>query len=135
MAKLTADVEAEIQQQTEAWGRAAQQASEKISQLTPQIEQIWLLLNHLGTYVEGDLGPFLRQARSSAKEGFQAAEDLQRVLAVMMKTVLESSSQATFVHEQSLERVSQKVDSEINGFASAMSALISASASLQNELV
>ncbi|OAA62832.1 hypothetical protein SPI_04372 [Niveomyces insectorum RCEF 264] len=134
MAKLADSVEAELQRRAEAWDLAAQEAEERLSQLSPRVDQLWQRLTELSHYIEDDLAAAITQTASSAADGFHVAENLHQLLAVIMKTALEGHAQVAFAHEQSLEHVKQKVAGEVDIFTSSMLAVMSSSVSLQNEI-
>lgn len=111
----------------------ARQSMERLKQLTPQIGRLNEGLAKVESYLSGDLDLALRQSSKSISDGLQHADNLQQLLSILLANVLESNSQLASAHEESLQRVSRRVNNDIGALVAVMSTAMASSSSLQNQ--
>ncbi|KAL1913279.1 hypothetical protein Sste5344_000827 [Sporothrix stenoceras] len=109
MAKLTDDVEAELQRRMEVWDTMAQDAAERLGQILPIADSLGQKLGDMESLLSNDLVSSVRETAVSAEEGAQASQALQKLLSILVKTVLESNSELAFAYEQSVELESSQL--------------------------
>jgi hypothetical protein len=135
MAKLTDDVEAELQRRMEVWDTVTQDAAERLGRILPMADSLWERVGGIESLLQNGLAPSVREAAIAAGEGEQSAQALQQLLGTLVKTVLESNSELAFAHEQSIQRVSQMTKSEMGVIHAAMQGAFASALSLQREIV
>ncbi|CAK7198575.1 hypothetical protein SEUCBS139899_001238 [Sporothrix eucalyptigena] len=131
MAKLTDDVEAELQKNMDTWTTALQDATERLDQLYPTAVKI---VNDIGILLETQLKPSVSETMKATMEGFRSAETLQQLLAVMAMSAMESNSEIAFAHEQSLELIKQRTNSELDQVSAVVQRVFSSAVSLQKKI-
>lgn len=134
MAKLTHDVEIEIQKHMDKLERRVQQAGETVDQLGPQIDRLRDGLARVEDYLSHDLDHALKRSDDSINTGLSNADNLQQLLSIMIKTILESNSHIAAAQEKSLALVSQKNDG-LNILTVAVATAASSAAALGNQIV
>ncbi|KAK4125886.1 hypothetical protein N657DRAFT_632075 [Parathielavia appendiculata] len=134
IAQLTDSVEAELQQRINDLDNRARQSVERLEQLTPQIGRLSEGLAKVERYLSENLDLALRQSSKSISEGLQHADNLQQLLSILLANVLESNSQLAFAHEESLQRVSQRVNDDMGALVAVMSTTMASSSSLQKQI-
>ncbi|KAK4233380.1 nuclear fusion protein KAR5 [Achaetomium macrosporum] len=134
IAQLTDSVEAELQQRMNDLDNRARQSVKRLEQLTPQIGRLSEGLAKVESYLSGDLDLALRQSSKSISDGLQHANNLQQLLSILLANVLESNSQLAFAHEQSLQRVSQRVNDDMEALIAVVSTAMASSSSLQKQI-
>lgn len=135
MAKLTDDVEAELQRRMEVWDTVAQDTTERLGRILPMADSLWERMGDIKSLLQNGLASSVRETAMSAEEGAQSAQALQQLLGILVRTVLESNSELAFAHEQSIERVSQRTGSEMDVINAAMQGAFASALSLQREIV
>lgn len=135
LARLTDSVEAELQRRMDDLDNRARKSVEKLDQLMPQIGRLSEDLARVESYLSEDLDMALRKSSESMSDGLQHAENLQQLLSVLLANVLESTSQLAFTHEQSLQRVSQRVNDDMETLIAVVSTAMASSSSLQERIV
>ncbi|KAK4097200.1 hypothetical protein N658DRAFT_457365 [Parathielavia hyrcaniae] len=134
LARLTDSVEAELQRRMDDLDHRARESVEKLDQLMPQIGRLSEGLARVESYLSEDMDMALRKSSEFMSDGLQHAENLQQLLSVLLANVLESTSQLAFTHEQSLQRVSQRVNGDMETLIAVISTAMASSSSLQERI-
>ncbi|GAB1315695.1 hypothetical protein MFIFM68171_05905 [Madurella fahalii] len=134
IAQLTDGVEAELQKRMDELDNRARQSVEKLEQLAPRIDQLKDKITKAVSYLSHDLDFAMRRSSESVHDGLQHAENLQRLLGVLLTNVLESNSQLAFAHEQSLQRASKRAEDDMGALMAVVSTAIASSNSLQQQI-
>lgn len=135
MGKLADGVEAELQKRMTDLDSRVQQTSDNFERLDPQIDRLRDGLARVEDYMTNELGLSLRRSADAIRGGLDNASNLQQLLGLMLKTVLESNSQVAAAHEQSIAQASQRVSDEVDVFVTALTTAVASSVSLQNQIV
>lgn len=135
MAKLTDDVEAELQKRMEVWDTVAQGAAERLGRVLSMADSLWEKLSGMESLLNDGLVSSVHETAMSAEEGAQSAQALQQLLSILVRTVLESNSELAFAYEQSVELVRQRTSSEMDAVNTAMQGAFESALSLQRDLV
>lgn len=134
MAKMTHGVDVEIQKHMENLELRVQRTGDVIANLEPQLDRLRDKLANVDSYISEDLDSTLRKSSESISNGLVDAENLQRILAVMMQTVLDGTSHVAAAQERSMDAFVQG-SNDLDKWA-AMVATASASAlSLTSQIV
>ena len=134
IAKLADGVEIELQKRMDAIDLQAQQIGKSLEQLVPQVDSFGESLSRFESYLSGDLHQILRKSVKTGNAGLENAANLQRLLNVMINSVLEGSSQVASAHERSIDLASRG-NSELNALTSEVAAVVSTLVSLGNQIV
>ncbi len=135
IAKLTEGVEVEIRKQMDDLNDRARQAAEAMDQLNPHIDRLRDDISGVRSYLSKDLAAALQDSKGLVNDGIEHAQNLQQMLAVMMKTVINGQSEVASAQEQSLGFVTQKANEELGAIMAAMATAVASSMSLQNQIV
>ncbi|CAK7211931.1 hypothetical protein SBRCBS47491_001291 [Sporothrix bragantina] len=134
MAKLADDVEAELQRRMEAWDVVVQDTASRMDGILPTADAVWQRLRDAESLLASHILSSLGEATASAEEGARSAEALKQLLAIMVKSALEANSEMAYAHEQSMELVVQRTDSELDMLATTMQSAFVSAMSLQREI-
>lgn len=133
MAKLTYGVEVEMQEHMENLELRLQKAGDAAQGLGPELERLRATLADIENYVIHDLEHSIKKSRKSVHDGLQGATHLQRLLTVMIQTVLDGASQVAVAQEKSLDLAGQR-DDEIRTWINAI-ATVAASTDILNSRI
>lgn len=134
MAKLTYGVEVEMQKHMEDLELRVQKAGDAVQGLEPELDRLRAKLTSIEAYVSRDLDHILKKSNDSIHDGLKGAANLQRLLAIMIQTVLDSNSQVAASHEQSVAIV-EKRNEDMNSWAMVMANAVASAATLTNSIV
>jgi conjugal transfer/entry exclusion protein len=124
IAKLTGGVEADLQRWMDDVNNLARQSNESLGQLPLHINRLKDDLERVQDHLSGAVHGSLRQA-----------QNLKRLLDVLVANAVEGHSELASAHEQSLQRVSQSADNEIATLAAVIVKVLDSSVSLQTQIV
>lgn len=134
MAKLTYGVEIELQKHMEDLELRVQRAGDVVQGLEPELNRLRAKLAKIEDYVSHDLDQSVQRSGDSINDGLQGAAHLQRMLAVMVQTVLDGNSHIAATQEKSIEFANQKTN-EINTWMALMETAATSAFTLNDELV
>lgn len=115
--------------------RQTQQATENMQRLDPQINNLREQLSRIEKYVSGNVGQAVKKSSDAIKDGLGQAEHLQQLLAILLKTALESNSEVAVAQQQSLELVTRKANDEMGALMAVVTGAVASSITLQNQIV
>jgi hypothetical protein len=133
--KLASSVEIELQKQMHDLGLHLQQTGDKLNNLSPQIDRIKDKIIDVEQYVFGELSSVLRRSTEIAQGNMVDAESLQRLLTVLLRTVLQTNAEVAAHHEKSLELATTKANENIDGLMSVIGAAFASAMSLHDLMV
>ena len=110
-------------------------SSEAIDRLNPRVNDIKSGLDKVHQYLVSDLKESMQQSSDTVKEGIAHAENLQRMLAVLMSSVLQGTSQLAAANEKFIQEASLKVTTEMSAVMAIVATAASSSVSLQKQIV
>ncbi|KIH89587.1 hypothetical protein SPBR_07014 [Sporothrix brasiliensis 5110] len=134
MAKLTDDVEAELQRRTEVCDAVARGAADRLGHIVPVADALLDKMVVIESLLHNDLMSSVRETATLVEDGSQSARTLQQVLRILVKTVLESNSELAFEHERSIARANQVTQGEMDAINAAMQGVYASALSLQREI-
>ncbi|KAL1875878.1 hypothetical protein Daus18300_003069 [Diaporthe australafricana] len=133
MAKLTHGVEIEIQKHMENLELRVQKTGAVLENLEPELDRLRDKLAQVGDFISQDLDSTLKNSGEAINTGLNDAANLQRILAVMMQTVLDGTSHVAAAQEKSME-VFGKGSNGLDEWAAAVTAATESALSLNNQI-
>lgn len=106
-----------------------------MQRLDPQINNLREQLSRIEKYVSGNVGQAVKKSSDAIKDGLGQAEHLQQLLAILLKTALESNSEVAVAQQQSLELVTRKANDEMGALMAVVTGAVASSITLQNQIV
>ncbi|POS74960.1 hypothetical protein DHEL01_v206644 [Diaporthe helianthi] len=103
MAKMTHGVEVDIQKHMENLELRVQRTGDVIANLEPELDRLRAKLAMVDSYITENLDITLKKSSESVSNGLVDTANLQRILAVMMQTVLDGTSHVAAAQEKSID--------------------------------
>ncbi|KAG8169350.1 hypothetical protein KVR01_000095 [Diaporthe batatas] len=133
MAKMTHGVEVEIQKHMESLELRVQRTGDVIASLEPELDRLREKLATADSFITDNLDIALRRSGESISNGLVDAANLQRILAVMMQTVLDGTSHVAAAQERSMD-VFVEGSKDLNRWAALVATASASALSLTNEI-
>lgn len=134
MAKLTYGVEVEMQRHMDNLELRVKKAGDAVQGLEPDLDRLQLKLAKLTAHFNNDLQHTVQRSGDSITKGQKGAENLQHLLAVMIQTVLDGTSQVAAAQVKSVELADQGKN-DINSWVAVMEAAASSAHNLNSRIV
>ncbi|KAI0973287.1 hypothetical protein F4678DRAFT_426348 [Xylaria arbuscula] len=134
MSKLADDVDVKIEQRMNDLELRAQAVGEKFEGLSPLLGKLQHNLENADDMLSHHILQGIRKSQDQVNHGIANAEHLQRMLQVMLKSVMEGHAEAAAVHDQSLQLINQQATSEIRLIVDTVTAAVAATVALQNQI-
>lgn len=134
MAKLAYGVEVEMQNHMEELELRLKKAGDAVQSLDPELERLRARLANIEDYVTHDLDHSVKRSSKSVNDGIHGAVQLQRLLSVMIQTVLDGASQVAAAQEKSVDIAGQRED-EINNWLNVISTAATSAEILSSQIV
>ncbi|KAK7932642.1 hypothetical protein PG985_003354 [Apiospora marii] len=134
MSRMGDDVDLRVDQRLSDLDTKFHAAGGKVESLSTQIEYLRRAVHNAEGLASGHLTTSLMESANAIEGGTRSAANLQRVLEVLMQTVLTTNAEAAAAHEQSMDLVSRKTESEMATVMDAMTAAVASASSLQNQI-
>lgn len=113
----------------------AMQAAERVDQLNPHIDHLRDGLARVEKYLTRDVEQAVKQSEAWIKGGLEHTANLERMLAILLKTVMVSNDQVTAAQKESVELVTRKANDELSAFVGVVASAAASSMALQNQIV
>lgn len=134
MAKMTHGVEIELQRHMENLELRVQTAADAIQGLGPEFDRLRAKLTAIDKYITSDLDSSVKHTSDTINHGIQDATQLQRLLAAMIQTMLDSNSQAV-IHQDNAVALAEQRDADLSTWAAVMKSATSSALSLNSRIV
>ncbi|KAK3342794.1 hypothetical protein B0H65DRAFT_549978 [Neurospora tetraspora] len=134
MRNLTEGVEAQLHKQMDQLDLRTQQSIKNLDNLTPQIDKLRDGLAMVHDYLATDVGATLRRSSASLHDNQQQAEDLQKLLNVLLTGVLEGHSRVAHAHEYALQQVSVRANDGIGALVAVVATAAASTTALQQQI-
>ncbi|KAI1196401.1 hypothetical protein F5X97DRAFT_305440 [Nemania serpens] len=134
MSRLADDVDERTEQRMNDIDLRAREVEHQIDSLSPLLGKLEHDLQNAGNIVSHQLLRGIMRSQDQVDSGLANAEHLERMLAVMLKGVMDGYAEAAVVHDQSLQLMSQRTTSEADIMVTVMAAAIAATTTLRDEL-
>ncbi|KAK3948069.1 hypothetical protein QBC32DRAFT_67294 [Pseudoneurospora amorphoporcata] len=134
MRNLTEGVEAQLDKQMDQLDLRTQQSIRNLDNLTPQIDKLRDGLALVQHYLVTDVGATLRRSSASLHDSQQQAEDLQKLLNVLLTGVLDGHSKVAHAHENALQQVSVRANDGIGALVAVVATAAASTTALQQQI-
>ncbi|KAK8097620.1 uncharacterized protein PG998_013106 [Apiospora kogelbergensis] len=134
MSRMADDVGLRVDQRLTDLDLKFHTAGGKVESLSSRIEYLRSAVSNAGGIASGHLTTALMESANAIEGGTRSAANLERVLDVLLQTVLTTNAEAAASHQQSMELVSQRTGSEMATVMNAMAAAVASASSLQNQI-
>ncbi|ORY61385.1 uncharacterized protein BCR38DRAFT_525794 [Pseudomassariella vexata] len=134
MSNLADGMDERVERRMTDLDKRAQMMSDRLDRLSPQLDGLKTGITTAEDLISGSLAQALRRSTDTVNSGIVNAASLQRMLEVMMSSILATNAEAAEFHEQSLEMVSRKAESEMSSVMTAMAAAVTSASILQNQI-
>lgn len=134
MAKLTHGVEIELQRHMDNLELRLQNAADVVQGMDPEFKRLRATLATIEEYVTQNLGYSVQRSSDSIKDGLQNANELQRMLAVMIQAALDANSHLASAQESSIALAERK-ETDLNDWAAVMATATASAQALNSQIV
>ena len=110
-------------------------SSEAIDRLNPRVNDLKNGLDQVHQYLVADLKESMQKSSDTVKEGIAHAENLQRMLTVLVSSVLQGTSKLAAANEKSIQEASMKANTEMSAVMAIVATAAASSVSLQKQIV
>ncbi|PSR97420.1 hypothetical protein BD289DRAFT_384178 [Coniella lustricola] len=131
MAKMADGVDKELEKHLSTFELRAKEAGDALHNLGPELDYLRDRLAMIQTYVTRNLTSSFEKSSNSINDGLQNALTLQQLLSVMVRTVLDGTSQVAAEQAKSIEVFDKRVQDADNWLAVMESAAVSAATTNQ----
>ncbi|KAI1457002.1 hypothetical protein F4805DRAFT_458172 [Annulohypoxylon moriforme] len=134
MGRFTDDVDEQFEQHMTNLGTRAQSTSDKIDELSPKVDHLKDMLESAEDLFLGQLIQRVKETTDLVNSGTENALNLQRMLGVMFKGVLEGQAEVAATYERSMQVANQRVGSAMDAAMIAMALATESAVNLQTQL-
>lgn len=113
----------------------ARQAAERVDQLNPHIDLLRDGLARVERYLARDMEQAVRQSEAWMKAGMEHAMNMEQMLAVLLKTIMDSNAQVVAAQGESVELATRKANDEVSTLVDVIASAAASSLALQNQIV
>ncbi|KAF9876037.1 hypothetical protein CkaCkLH20_06483 [Colletotrichum karsti] len=132
LSKLSEGVERELEMHLQAINTRATEATEQLRRIIPDIDQLRNSLRDIDHTLSHEMMQSAQASRHVMQAGFEDAQNLQQLLAVILKTALSSNAEVAASHDVALTTFKDRAENEIGVVMAALASAALSSASLQN---
>ncbi|KAI1211431.1 uncharacterized protein F4807DRAFT_459010 [Annulohypoxylon truncatum] len=134
MGQFTDDVDKQFEQHMSDLGTRAQTAGASIDELSPKIDHLKDMLKSVEDLFLGQVTQGVKKTTDLVNSGTENALNLQRMLAVMFKGVIEGQAEVAATFERSMQVANQRVESAIDTAVIAVALATESAVNLQTQL-
>ncbi|KAI0469068.1 hypothetical protein F4859DRAFT_488453 [Xylaria cf. heliscus] len=134
MSKLADDVDVKAEERMNDINLRAHEVEEKIESLSPLLAKLQRDLEYADNMLSRHLLRGIKESHGQINSGLKSAVHLDKMLQVILQSVMDGHAEAAAMHDQSLQLMSQRASSEIDVVVGTMAAALAAAAALQNEM-
>ncbi|OLN85160.1 hypothetical protein CCHL11_06264 [Colletotrichum chlorophyti] len=134
LAKLSEGVEQELEAHLHAFSTRAAETDEKLRQMAPDIDQLKDSLRHIDITLSRDVMPLAQASSNALRHGLDGAQNLQQLLKVLLKTVLENNAEVAASQEMALANIKDRTNNEVAIIMAALATAVESSSSLKKQI-
>ncbi|KAI0204535.1 hypothetical protein F4808DRAFT_345920 [Astrocystis sublimbata] len=134
MSKLADEVDANIEQRMKDINIRTQAVEAEIESLSPLLGKLQKDLEQADEMISHHLVQGIKRSQDQVNSGMKSVADLERMLHVLLKGVLDGHAEAAAMHDQSLQTMSRRASSEMDTMVGSLVAAVAATAALQDEI-
>ncbi|CCC06625.1 unnamed protein product [Sordaria macrospora k-hell] len=127
-------VEDELHKRMDQLDLRTQESIKNLDNLTPQIDKLRDGLAMVHDYLATDVGAVLRRSSASLHDSQQQAEDLQKLLNILLTGVLDGHSKVAHAHEHALQQVSVRANDDIGALVAVVATAAASTTALQQQI-
>lgn len=106
-----------------------------MDQLNPHIKHLHDELARVEKYLARDMEQAVQRSETWVKSSMEHAATLEQMLAVLLKTVIDSNSQVAAAQSESMELATSKVNDALSAFVAVVASAAGSSMALENQIV
>ncbi|KAJ4423098.1 hypothetical protein N0V82_002227 [Gnomoniopsis sp. IMI 355080] len=133
MARLTHGVEVELQRHMDNLELRLQNAADAVQGMDPEFEKLRAKIATIEEYVTQDLGYVVQRSGDSINDGLKNADELQRILAVMIQTALDGNSHIASAQRNSIALAERK-EADLSDWAAVMTTATASAQALNSQI-
>ncbi|KAI2472886.1 hypothetical protein F4781DRAFT_427978 [Annulohypoxylon bovei var. microspora] len=134
MGRFTDDVDKQFGQHMNDLDLRAQATGDRIDELSPKVDHLKDMLKSVEDIFLGQLIQGVKETADLVNSGTENALNLQRMLGVIFKGVLEGQAEVATTHEQSLQVANQRVESAMDTVMITMALATESAVNLQSKI-
>ncbi|KAK7744397.1 hypothetical protein SLS62_010187 [Diatrype stigma] len=134
MNQMTDSVDQELETRMHDFDRRTREATEKVDDLSPIVDRLSQGLSDIESILSKGLPSALKRSTDALDGGIESAVNLQRLLQVMMRDVLNGHAETASAHEQSLNIMGRRAESEMEAVMAVVAAAAASTTALQNQI-
>ncbi|KAF4979317.1 hypothetical protein FZEAL_4458 [Fusarium zealandicum] len=132
--RLTHQIETEMEERLQSLSQTFQAASHLVENLGPQVHQLRTELDLAGDVLRERLAQVAKDSGDTIRDGLEDARSLHQLLALLIRETKENAAAVASSQEIALQTVTQRANSEIDVFMTALTAAVASSVSIQGQL-
>ncbi|KAF3761484.1 hypothetical protein M406DRAFT_265687 [Cryphonectria parasitica EP155] len=133
IAKFSYGVEVELQKHMDDLELRIRKANEGVQGLNPELDRLRDKLAKMEDYVTHDLDPSVRKSGELVNNGLQDSANLQQLITVMIRTLLDGNSHVAAAQEKSIE-LAEKNNNNTNAWIAIMATAAVTAANLNAQI-
>ncbi|KAI1443831.1 hypothetical protein F5Y02DRAFT_196469 [Annulohypoxylon stygium] len=134
MGQFTNDVDKQFKQHLSDFNLRARETGDKIDELSPKVDNLKALFNAVEDLLLNQVSPGIKETTELINVGTDNALNLQRLLAVMFKGVLEGHAEVAATYEQSIQAANQRVESAMDSAMKSMALATESAINLHTQI-
>ncbi|KAJ4192600.1 hypothetical protein NW755_003747 [Fusarium falciforme] len=131
---MTNKIEIEMEERLQSLNRAFLAASDSVENLGPQVQRLRSELELASDVLREQLGQAAQESGDTVRSGLEDARSLHQLITMLVRTTKESAVDIASSHETALEVATQRANSEVDVFVTALTAAMASSVSLQDQM-
>ncbi|KAF6521978.1 hypothetical protein HZS61_013506 [Fusarium oxysporum f. sp. conglutinans] len=133
--KLTRDIEADMEERFHSLNRAYTAASQSVEDIGPHVRHLRTEMERASQILRDDLGRAAQDSRDVVESGLKETKVLHDLLELLARSVQEKTADIVSSQEVALQTSTKQLTNEVDILMAVLSAAISSSVSLQNQVV
>ncbi|KAB5566667.1 hypothetical protein GE09DRAFT_1187170 [Coniochaeta sp. 2T2.1] len=134
LSNLTTSIETELHSCLADLDARARLAAERIDRLNPHIDSLHDRLAAVQHYLARDVAQAAAASDTLVRSGAEHAANLEQMLAVLLRTVMDSNADLAAAHSESLSLVTRRASDELGAFVGVVASAAASSLALQNQI-
>ncbi|KAI1387237.1 uncharacterized protein F4822DRAFT_429991 [Hypoxylon trugodes] len=134
MGRFSDDVDKQFDQRMNDLHSRAQATGGRIDELSPKVDQLKDSLKSIEELFLGQLVLAVKETTEVINSGTENAANLERMLGVLFKSVLEGQAKVASIHERSMQLASQRVETAANAAFEAIAVVTGSAVKLHSQV-
>ncbi|KAI1090476.1 hypothetical protein F5B19DRAFT_463187 [Rostrohypoxylon terebratum] len=134
MGQFTNDVDKQFEQHLSDFDLRAQATSDKIDELSPKVDHLKDMLKAVEDLFLSQVSPGIQETTELINAGTDNALNLQKMLAVMFKGVIEGHAEVAATYERSIEVANQRAESAMDSAMMSMALAAESAINLHTQI-